>query len=153
MATGGINVFIKRLNERAHYPEFATIWSSGADLFACLEEHTAVMKIPPGCWMLIPTGWAMEIPEGYEGQIRPRSGLAFKAGVTVLNSPGTIDSDYRGEVKVMLINHGERTFEVRHGDRIAQLVISTIPPVTYREVERELSQTERGGGGFGSTGK
>lgn len=151
MATGGINVFLSKLNDRAILPEFATLGSAGADLRACLEEDTVTMKIPPGCWMLIPTGWAMEIPEGHEGQIRPRSGLARKEGVTVLNSPGTIDSDYRGEVKVILINHGERTFAVHHGDKIAQLIISPVPPVRYKEVARELSETERGGGGFGST--
>lgn len=153
MAVSGPTIFIKKLNPRAFLPEFATIGSAGADLRACLEEDTEVIKIPPNCWFLVPCGFAMELPEGYEAQIRPRSGIAYKEGVTVLNSPGTVDSDYRGETKVMLINHGERTFEVHHGDKIAQMVISQVPMVRYKAVERELSTTERGGGGFGSTGK
>jgi dUTP pyrophosphatase len=101
---------------------------------------------------MIPTGLIMEIEPGYEGQVRPRSGLAAKCGVTVLNSPGTIDSDYRGEVKVILINHGNEAFVVEDQERIAQLVISALPRVVINEVQ-ETSSTERGVGGFGSTGK
>lgn len=102
--------------------------------------------------MLVPTGFQMAIPEGYEAQIRPRSGLAYKHGITMLNSPGTIDADYRGEVKVLAINHGQEPFTINHGDRIAQMVIA---PVTHLQIEHteELSITTRGEGGFGSTGE
>jgi dUTP pyrophosphatase len=107
--------------------------------------------IGPGKRALIPTGFAIALPEGYEGQVRPRSGLATEHGVTVLNAPGTIDADYRGEVKVPLINHGERDFVVTRGMRIAQLVVAAVAPAVLVEVP-ELGETERGQGGFGSTG-
>ena len=153
MSTGDIKVFIKKLNPKAQLPKFSSLGAAGADLSACLDDDVQVIKIPPDCWILVPCGFAMEIPEGYEAQIRPRSGLAYKDGITVLNTPGTIDSDYRGEVKVLLINLGERTFDVHHGDRIAQMVINQVPRVIFKEVERELSKTERGEAGYGSTGK
>ncbi len=111
----------------------------------------APLTLAPGARALIPTGFAMELPEGYEAQIRPRSGLAFKHGVTVLNAPGTIDSDYRGEVKVLLINLGDEPFRIERGMRIAQLVIQPVSHATLIEAD-ELSTSERGTGGFGSTG-
>lgn len=110
------------------------------------------MTLQPGERVLIPTGFAMALPAGYEAQIRPRSGLALRDGITMLNSPGTIDADYRGEVKVIAINHGSEPWTVRHGDRMAQMVISTVPAVQIQEVER-LDETDRGEGGFGSTGR
>jgi dUTP pyrophosphatase len=126
-----------------------TAGAAGMDLCAALD---ADLVIEPGAWKLVPTGIAVAIPAGHEGQVRPRSGLAAKHGVTCLNAPGTIDEDYRGECKVILVNHGPEAFVVKHGDRIAQLVIA---PVTRVEVEvvTELSETERGEGGFGSTGR
>lgn len=129
-------------------PSYATEGSSGMDLYAAIEDE---VLIQPGTWEVIPTGIYVEIPEGYEGQVRPRSGLAKDYGVTVLNSPGTIDSDYRGEIKVILINLGKEPFRVKRGDRIAQLVIVPIVRAVFEEVE-ELSNTERGEEGFGSTG-
>lgn len=111
----------------------------------------APLTLAPGARALIPTGFAMELPEGYEAQIRPRSGLAFKHGVTVLNAPGTIDADYRGEVKVLLINLGDEPFRIERGMRIAQLVIQPVSHATLIEAD-ELSTSERGTGGFGSTG-
>jgi len=131
---------------RFDMPSYMTPSSSGVDLRAA-EEKT----IEPGSWALIGTGLYLEIPIGYEAQVRPRSGLALKHGVTVLNAPGTIDADYRGEVGVILINLGREPFEVKVGDRIAQLVISAVCRVGFEEVE-SLSETARGAGGFGSTG-
>ncbi len=129
-------------------PQYMSPDSAGADITACLERDVV---IGVGERKLIPTGIRLEIPRGYEGQVRPRSGLALKHGVTVLNAPGTIDSDYRGEVSVILVNHGKEPFTVRHGDRIAQLVIA--PVVQARFVAADsLSDTERGQCGFGSTG-
>ena len=112
---------------------------------------TNPLAIAPGEFTLVPTGFAMAIPQGYEGQVRQRSGLAARNGVTVLNSPGTIDADYRGEVKVILINHGRDTFVVERGMRIAQLVIGQVPAIAVSEVIN-LTETQRGTGGFGSTG-
>ncbi|MCS7280652.1 MAG: dUTP diphosphatase [Desulfobacterota bacterium] len=132
----------------AKTPIYGTPSSSGLDLFSCLEEP---IVIEPKKWAVIPTGIRLAIPEGYEGEIRPRSGLALKYGVTVLNSPGTIDSDYRGELKVILINHGESPFYVENGMRIAQLVIRKVERVELVE-DRSLPETDRGEGGFGSTG-
>ncbi len=106
----------------------------------------------PGTRAIVPCGFAMALPPGYEAQVRPRSGLAAKHGVTVLNAPGTIDADYRGEVKVILINHGDADFEIRRGDRIAQMVVAPVSAVTFSERET-LDDTERGAGGFGSTGR
>jgi len=140
-------VRIKRLHPDAIVPTYATRNSAGMDLHSV--EDVSISSQDGG---LIATGWAMEIPPGYEGQIRPRSGLAVKHGVTVLNSPGTIDADYRGEVKVLLINHGPRTVKIQKGDRIAQLVICPVQAAVLTEVD-ELSDTNRGSGGFGSTGR
>ena len=124
--------------------------AAGADLAAAVAEGES-LSIPPEGRMLVPTGFALAIPAGYEGQVRPRSGLAAKHGVTVLNAPGTIDADYRGEVQVLLVNHGERPFAVIRGMRIAQLVIAPVTAAAFAEVE-SLPDTTRGAGGFGSTG-
>jgi dUTP pyrophosphatase len=113
------------------------------------DDEPLVLK--PGSRFPVPTGLAMAIPPGFEGQVRPRSGLAFKSGVTCLNTPGTVDADYRGEVKVILINHGEEDFTIRRGDRIAQLVVAPVVQAQWVEVE-SLDETARGAGGFGSTG-
>lgn len=131
-------------------PVPATPGSAGADLPADIPPD-APCVLNPGEVRLVPTGLAIEIPAGFEGQVRPRSGLAARHGVTVLNSPGTVDSDYRGEVKVILINHGSDPYTVRRGDRIAQIVIASTPSVLFDERD-ELSATDRGQGGFGSTG-
>lgn len=129
-------------------PEIASAGSAGLDLGAAVEQP---LTIPPGGRALVPTGFVVELPEGYEGQVRPRSGLAIRHGVTLLNSPGTVDSDYRGEVCVVVVNHGDRPFEIRRGDRIAQLVVAAVARVRVEEVEI-LTETDRGEGGFGSTG-
>ena len=129
-------------------PKYASTFSSGADLIAAVKEN---ILIEPGKWEVIPTGIAISLPSGYEGQIRPRSGLAKEYGVTCLNSPGTIDTDYRGEIKVILINHGENNFKIERGMRIAQLII--VPYVTaIWEKKETLDNTIRGSKGFGSTG-
>lgn len=129
-------------------PSYQTTGAAGADLCACLTES---LVLAPGQWALVPTGLSFAIPSGYEIQVRPRSGLAAKHGLTVLNSPGTIDSDYRGEVKVILINLGSQDFTISHGDRIAQMVVAPVVQAQFQVVE-SLSATERGQGGFGSTG-
>lgn len=129
-------------------PEYKTKGAAGADLCAFLESP---VTIPAGKFAMIPTGLFFEIPEGYEVQVRPRSGLAAKNGVTVLNTPGTIDSDYRGEIKVILINLGNAEFTINSGDRIAQMIISPVTQATF-SISDKLSETERGSGGFGSTG-
>ncbi len=135
-----------RLRPEAVLPAYQTEWASGFDLHAA--EGTV---IGPGGTATVDTGWAVQIPAGYELQVRPRSGLAFKHGVTVLNTPGTIDADYRGPVKVILINHGPETFRISPGDRIAQAVLA--PVVRGRLVEAlTLEDTDRADGGFGSTG-
>ena len=131
-------------------PKYETVLAAGADLRAALPAD-APMVLKPGERALVPTGMAMALPAGYEAQIRPRSGLAYKHGITCLNTPGTIDADYRGEVKVLLINHGDEAFTINRSERIAQMVIA---PITQPEFEQvtELSDTARGAGGFGSTG-
>lgn len=131
-------------------PSYQSAGAAGLDMAAALADDAPV-RIAPGERALLPTGFALEIPPGHEGQVRPRSGLALKRGLTVLNAPGTIDADYRGEVMVLLINLGSEPQEIRRGDRIAQLVIQ---PVARAEVEQvdELAPAERGAGGFGSTG-
>lgn len=129
-------------------PSYATVGSSGADIRAFLE--TAI-TLSPGERFLVPTGIFTEIPLGYEIQVRPRSGLAFKNGVTCLNTPGTIDSDYRGEIKVLLINLGQENFVINTGDRIAQLVIAKVTLASF-EAADELNESDRGAGGFGHTG-
>lgn len=140
-------LLVETARSRNELPTYATPGSAGMDLRADGD-----WSLDPGEVRLIPTGLAIAIPEGHEGQVRPRSGLAARHGVTVLNSPGTIDSDYRGEVKVLLINHGKECFRICHGDRIAQLVIAPFSRCQVREVEN-LDETSRGSGGFGSTGK
>lgn len=129
-------------------PSYETLGSAGLDLRANLEQNVGLF---PGQRKLIPTGLFIELPEGYEAQIRPRSGLALKYGVTVLNSPGTIDADYRGEIMVNLINHGSECFIIENSMRIAQMVISKVEHVTFLPVE-SLDDTERGAGGHGHTG-
>lgn len=138
---------IKKLCSNAIIPKYQTKCSAGLDLHS-IED----VELIPNERKLIGTGLAMEIPIGFEGQVRPRSGLAVKHGITVLNSPGTIDSDFRGEVKVILINHSDKSFMINEGDRIAQLIISSVKQVEIEEV-KELTETERGEGGFGSTGR
>ncbi|MCC7046203.1 MAG: dUTP diphosphatase [Alphaproteobacteria bacterium] len=129
-------------------PGYATADSAGMDLSAAVADE---LVLKPGARAIVPTGFAIALPPGYEAQVRPRSGLAAKNGVTVLNAPGTIDADYRGEVGVILINHGDRDFVVTRGMRIAQMVIAPVCPATLAEVA-ELPATARGSGGFGSTG-
>ncbi len=131
-------------------PQYQSDGAAGLDLLAATAESAPIV-IAPGARALVPTGLTMQIPHGFEGQVRPRSGLAAKSGVTLLNTPGTIDSDYRGEVSVLMVNFGHEPFTVTRGMRIAQLVIA--PVHQFELVESEtLTQTERGGGGFGSTG-
>ena len=145
-----LTVPVKRVGEiEVELPEYHSERAAGMDLRAAVKEP---VTIAPGERALIPTGLVMAIPAGYEGQVRPRSGLALKHGVTVLNSPGTIDSDYRGEVKVLLINHGEEAFVVKRGERVAQLVIASVVQVPLHVVA-ELDETQRGEGGYGSTGR
>lgn len=132
-------------------PRQQTAGAAGVDLLAALPPGE-VLSLAPGQRTLVPTGLALAIPEGYEGQVRPRSGLAARHGVTVLNSPGTIDADYRGELKVILINLGDAAFEIRRGERIAQLVVAPVSQVNF-ELRETLDATERGAGGFGSTGR
>jgi dUTP pyrophosphatase len=132
-------------------PQQHSSGAAGVDLCAALPADET-LTIGPGRRAMVPCGFAIALPEGFEAQVRPRSGLAAKHGVTVLNSPGTIDADYRGEVKVILVNLGDETFEIRRGDRIAQLVVAPVSAVEFREVE-VLEGTARGSGGFGSTGR
>ena len=131
-------------------PTHATERSAGTDLRAAVPEDDPV-TLAPGARALVPTGLKIALPAGTEGQVRPRSGLAYRHGVTVLNSPGTIDADYRGEVKVLLVNHGAEPFQIERGERIAQLVVARYVPVECKE-EKALEETVRGAGGFGSTG-
>lgn len=132
-------------------PRQQTAGAAGLDLSAALAPD-AVIEIAPGAVAMIPTGLTIAIPLGYEAQIRPRSGLAARHGITVLNAPGTVDADYRGEVKVLLINHGTAPFAVRRGERIAQMVVAPVSRVMFKELEA-LDETERGDGGHGSTGR
>lgn len=145
-----MRVRIRRLPEARDLPlpSLASPGSAGFDLRAAIPEE---LVLRPGERLLVPTGIVLEIPPGCEGQVRPRSGLALKHGVGILNAPGTIDSDYRGEVGVILVNLGEAPFSLKRGDRIAQLVFSRVEPVEWEEVEA-LGESARGGGGFGSTG-
>ena len=143
-------IYIKRLPHGAGLPlpRYQTEGSAGLDLSAAIKKKKI---IGPGDRALIPTGFALELSSGFEAQIRPRSGLALKSGVTVLNAPGTVDPDYRGEVSVLLINHGHEPFMIERGDRIAQMIISKFIQVRLMEVET-LSETNRGADGYGSTG-
>ena len=145
-----IEVLIRRLPhaEGLPLPAYATDGAAGADLCAAVD---AEMVFEPGHRAAVPTGLVLEIPEGYEAQVRPRSGLAIKAGLTIVNAPGTIDSDYRGELKVLLVNLGSDSVSVGRGDRIAQLLIAPVTRASFIESEA-LSPSERGDGGFGSTG-
>ncbi len=151
MSTHNPTVHIQTLphGEGIELPFYATTHAAGADLRAAVD---ADITIEPGRHALIKTGFAMALPDNYEAQIRPRSGLALKHGITVLNSPGTIDADYRGEVGVILINHGSEPFTVQRGDRIAQMIIAPFAQADFQAVE-SLTKTERGAGGFGSSGK
>lgn len=142
-----ITIKVKRLQD-IDLPEFGSPGSSGLDLRAAVEDH---LTLAPGEIRLVPTGLAVSIPFGYEAQIRPRSGLALRHGIGMVNSPGTIDSDYRGEIGVILMNWGKEPFTVSRGDRIAQMVISRVIRTRMVEVE-DLDETERGEGGFGHTG-
>lgn len=137
--------------EGLELPSYATPYSAGMDLRAAVPEDDPLV-LEPGRWAMVPTGLVLALPPGYEGQVRPRSGLAARHGVTVLNSPGTIDADYRGEVKVLLINLGPEPFVIRRGERIAQLVVAQHARVAWNE-RASLGETERGAAGFGSTGK
>jgi len=152
MKAEGIKVKVKRVrgdrDREIPLPRYMTQHSSGMDLYAAVDEE---ISLEPGERKLIPTGIALSIPKGYEGQIRPRSGLAFRNGVTLVNTPGTIDADYRGEIGILLINFGRQPFTVRRGDRIAQLVITPVYQATL-ELADELNDTPRSGGGFGHTG-
>jgi dUTP pyrophosphatase len=143
-----IKVGIKLLTSKAILPQYATSGSAGCDLCASIEQD---IIIAPGQISIIPTGISIELPLGYEAQIRPRSGLAAKNGLTVLNSPGTIDADYRGEIKIILINHGKTNFVITEGMRIAQMIIAKHEHALFIHQE-DLSNTDRGHSGFGSTG-
>jgi dUTP pyrophosphatase len=147
-----IHISIKRLPHAAdlHLPVYHSEGAAGLDLMAA-SATDADFVLQPGARSLIPTGFAIELPRGYEAQVRPRSGLALNFGVTVLNSPGTIDSDYRGEIGVILINHGSDPFVIKRGTRIAQLVVCPVERVML--IERDLEDSARGAGGFGSTGR
>lgn len=147
-----VKIGVKRLThaEGLPLPRYETPDAAGMDLLAALAENT-IFTLEIGKRALIPTGLSFEIPAGFEGQVRPRSGLALKHGITVLNSPGTIDADYRGEVSVLLINHGDAPFQVTRGMRIAQLVVAPVTQAVFEE-RNTLSDTSRGAGGYGSTG-
>ena len=144
-----VKVLIKKLNPEAKLPNYKTKGSSGMDLMACLDKS---IKIFPGKSAIVPTGLSIAIPDDTEVQIRPRSGLAAKSNISVLNTPGTIDSDYRGEIKIILFNHGDSEFVVNNNDRVAQMILVPILKVEFEEV-KDLPNTIRGSGGFGSTGK
>jgi dUTP pyrophosphatase len=146
---GVILVRVQRLSGNNPLPRYETPGSSGMDLRAHIDGDVV---LAPGEFRLIPTGIAISLPQGFEAQVRPRSGLALRNGIGLLNSPGTIDSDYRGEIGVILINHGKEPFVIKNGDRIAQLVISKTYRAELQEVPK-LDETDRGGGGFGHTGK
>ena len=132
-------------------PAYETAQAAGMDLRAAVPQD-APLTLRPGGRFAVPTGLAFALPPGFEGQVRPRSGLAMKHGITCLNSPGTVDADYRGEVKVILVNHGEEDFVIRRGERIAQLIITPVIQTVWAEVD-SLDETARGAGGFGSTGR
>lgn len=141
-------VLVKRLHPEVPLPKYQTELAAGMDMAAWVDEP---LSLAPGERKLVSTGLSIGLPPGYEAQVRPRSGLALKHGVTVLNTPGTIDADYRGEIKVLLVNLGAETFSVARGDRIAQLVIAPVAKATL-EVAASLDATDRGAGGYGSTG-
>ena len=144
-----VRVLIKRLSPSVQLPSYKTNGASGMDLMAFIEQP---IELEPGKSCLVPTGLSVAFPEEYEIQIRPRSGLAAKNNITVLNTPGTIDSDYRGELKIILFNHGNENFQINNNDRIAQMTLTPIIKMELQETD-ELPDTVRGEGGFGSTGK
>ena len=144
-----VKVLIKRLSPSVQLPSYKTNGASGMDLMAFIEQP---IELEPGKSCLVPTGLSVAFPEEYEIQIRPRSGLAAKNNITVLNTPGTIDSDYRGELKIILFNHGNENFLINNSDRIAQMILTPIIKMELQETD-ELPDTVRGEGGFGSTGK
>ena len=144
-----VKILVKKFDKDIKLPVYKTTGSSGMDLVACIKSK---INIKPGKTAVISTGIAVAIPRNYEIQIRPRSGLAAKKGISVLNTPGTVDSDYRGEIKIILINLGEKKFVVNSGDRIAQMVVSPVIKAKLKETKK-LPNTKRGKGGFGSTGK
>ena len=144
-----VRVLIKRLSPSVQLPSYKTNGASGMDLMAFIEQP---IELEPGKSCLVPTGLSVAFPEEYEIQIRPRSGLAAKNNITVLNTPGTIDSDYRGELKIILFNHGNENFLINNSDRIAQMILTPIIKMELQETD-ELPETVRGEGGFGSTGK
>lgn len=151
--TPKVRVRLKRLPhaEGIEAPAYASEGAAGLDLRAAVAEGVPVV-LEPGARAMIPTGFAIALPQGYEAQVRPRSGLAAKHGITCLNSPGTVDADYRGELKVILVNHGAEPFSVARGERIAQMVVAPVVQAAFEEVET-LDGTARGEGGFGSTGR
>jgi dUTP pyrophosphatase len=151
--TGTVKVEIRQLphGQGLALPAYQSADAAGLDLLAAIPEGTPLV-LAPGKHAMVPTGLAIALPSGFEAQVRPRSGLAAKHGVTVLNSPGTIDADYRGEINVILINHGEAAFAIRRGERIAQMVIAPVVQAKLALVA-SLSATDRGSGGFGSTGR
>ena len=138
-----------KIDDNVTIPKYMTAGAAGADIYAKIEQD---IELKPMERTLVSTGIKMAIPEGYEVQLRPRSGLAFKHGLTLLNTPGTIDSDYRGEVKVMIANLGTETFVIKNGERIAQMVVNKVPQAEFDIVD-SLEESERGAGGFGHTGK
>jgi len=144
-----VNKKIKVKIKGEFVPRYQSKEAAGCDLFACVDEHVV---IEPGDFCAIPTGIRLEIPKGYEAQVRPRSGLAMKNGIGILNSPGTIDADYRGEIKVILFNFGKQPFTIRRGDRIAQLVFIHVTRAEFVPA-KQLRSTKRGSGGFGHTGR
>ena len=144
-----VKVFIKKLNSSAQLPSYKTSGASGMDLMACIEK---TINLEPGKSCLVPTGLSVAFPKEYEIQIRPRSGLAAKNNISVLNTPGTIDSDYRGELKIILFNHSKVNFTINNNDRVAQMVLTPIIKMELEE-SNKLPDSKRGEGGFGSTGK
>ncbi|MBJ6726753.1 dUTP diphosphatase [Geomesophilobacter sediminis] len=144
-----LEIKIRRLRSASSIPRYMTDQAAGVDLHAALDEP---YLLEPGARALVPTGIAIEIPAGYEAQVRPRSGLALRHGIALVNSPGTIDADYRGEIGVIVINHGNEPFRIENGERVAQMVFAKVERCSFVEVE-ELNETGRGAGGFGSTGK
>ncbi|HJN84226.1 MAG TPA: dUTP diphosphatase [Candidatus Pelagibacter bacterium] len=144
-----VKVLVKKLNPKVQLPTYKTEGSSGMDVMAFIENS---VKIAPNSSALIPTGISIAIPSDVEIQIRPRSGLAAKSNISILNTPGTIDSDYRGELKVILFNHGSKEFIINNQDRIAQMILMPVLKIDFEEID-DLPETVRGSGGFGSTGK
>ncbi len=151
--SAAVKVEVRQLphGEGLPLPAYQSSGAAGLDLLAAVPEQTPLI-LPPGKSALVPTGLTIALPSGYEAQIRPRSGLAARHGITVLNAPGTVDADYRGEVSVLLINHGDAPFAIRRGERIAQMVIAPVAQAQLVAVD-QLSTTDRGSGGYGSTGR